>query len=94
MQKSRLRFVISRLLFLWAAMSVGMMYACSDENPEDASEEKEIITQVQGKGITDVWNKFMTGSADNVLLDFSYASYKHGEMKLALNRMLLSLVLR
>lgn len=25
------------------------------------------------------WNKFLTGAADNVLLDFSYAGYKHGE---------------
>ena len=41
--------------------------------------EKKINTQVQGKGTTDAWNKFVAGSADNVLLDFSYAGYKHGE---------------
>lgn len=41
--------------------------------------EKKISTQVQGKGTTDAWNKFVAGSADNVLLDFSYAGYKHGE---------------
>ena len=34
---------------------------------------------MQGKGTTDAWNKFVAGSADNVLLDFSYAGYKHGE---------------
>ena len=41
--------------------------------------EKKINTQVQGKGTTDAWNKFVAGSADNVLLYFSYAGYKHGE---------------
>lgn len=43
--------------------------------------EKKINTQVQGKGTTDAWNKFVAGSADNVLLDFSYAGYKHGEVE-------------
>lgn len=41
--------------------------------------EKTITTQVLGKNTTEAWNKFVTGSADNVLLDFSYAGYKHGE---------------
>lgn len=43
--------------------------------------EKKINAQVQGKGTTDAWNKFVAGSADNVLLDFSYAGYKHGEVE-------------
>lgn len=40
---------------------------------------KVITTQVQGKTTTEAWNKFVAGSSDNVLLDFSYAGYRHGE---------------
>ncbi len=43
--------------------------------------EKVITAKVQGKNTTDAWNKFVTGSTDNVLLDFSYAGYKHGEVE-------------
>lgn len=38
-----------------------------------------ITSQITGKTTTEAWNKFVAGSADNVLLDFSYAGYKHGE---------------
>ncbi len=31
------------------------------------------------EAMTPVWNKFVAGAADNVLLDFSYAGYNHGE---------------
>lgn len=41
--------------------------------------EKIITSPIEGKNTTDAWNKFVAGSADNVLLDFSYAGYKHGE---------------
>lgn len=40
---------------------------------------KVITAQVQGKTTTEAWNKFVAGSSDNVLLDFSYAGYRHGE---------------
>lgn len=39
-----------------------------------------ITSAVLGKGTTEAWNKFLAGSSDNVLLDFSYAGYKHGEV--------------
>lgn len=41
--------------------------------------EQVITSQITGKTTTEAWNKFVAGSADNVLLDFSYAGYKHGE---------------
>lgn len=41
--------------------------------------EQVITSQITGKTTTKAWNKFVAGSADNVLLDFSYAGYKHGE---------------
>ncbi len=41
--------------------------------------EQVITSQIIGKTTTEAWNKFVAGSADNVLLDFSYAGYKHGE---------------
>ncbi len=41
---------------------------------------KVITSEVlNNKNTTDAWNKFVTESEDNVLLDFSYAGYKHGE---------------
>lgn len=40
----------------------------------------KITSSVLGKGTTEAWNKFLTGASDNVLLDFSYAGYKHGEV--------------
>lgn len=40
---------------------------------------KVITVQVQDKTTTEAWNKFVAGSSDNVLLDFSYAGYRHGE---------------
>lgn len=39
----------------------------------------EIHASVEGKETTEAWNKFVAGTDDNVLLDFSYAGYKHGE---------------
>lgn len=39
----------------------------------------EINVPVEGKATTDAWNKFVTGADGNVLLDFSYAGYRHGE---------------
>ena len=30
--------------------------------------------------VTEAWNKFNAGVEDNILLDFSYAGYKHGEV--------------
>lgn len=41
--------------------------------------EQVITSQITGKTTTEAWNKFVAGSVDNVLLDFSYAGYKHGE---------------
>lgn len=32
-----------------------------------------------GRGFSQAWTDFIDGSADNVLLDFSYAGYDHGE---------------
>lgn len=43
--------------------------------------EKKINTQVQGKGTTDAWNKFVAGSADNVLLDFLMPVTNMGKKK-------------
>lgn len=42
--------------------------------------EMTITSVVLGKGTTDAWNKFLSGSSGNVLFDFSYAGYKHGEV--------------
>ena len=41
---------------------------------------ESINSAVLGKGTTEAWNKFLAGTADNVLLDFSYAGYKHAEV--------------
>ena len=38
-----------------------------------------ITSVVLGKGTTEAWNKFVLGTSDNVLLDYSYAGYDHGE---------------
>lgn len=42
--------------------------------------ELTITSVVLGKGTTEAWNKFVLGTSDNVLLDFSYAGYHHGEV--------------
>lgn len=39
-----------------------------------------LLTTGYDANTCDVWNKFNLGQADNVLLDFSYAGYKHGEV--------------
>lgn len=36
--------------------------------------------EVKGLPTTDAWNKFVNQTSDNVLLDFSYAGYMHGEV--------------
>lgn len=54
-------------------MLLALFFGCSDrelaETPPAPAPEKEL----------DAWNKFLTGASDNVLLDFSYAGYHHGE---------------
>lgn len=56
-----------------AAKTLSLLLRCGEQ----------IITVgvLNSKNTTDAWNKFVTGSTDNVLLDFSYAGYKHGEVE-------------
>lgn len=40
---------------------------------------KSFTVVVRDLETTEAWNKFNAGAEDNILLDFSYAGYKHGE---------------
>ena len=40
---------------------------------------KSFSVIVRDMQTTEAWNKFNAGAEDNILLDFSYAGYKHGE---------------
>lgn len=40
---------------------------------------KSFTVTVRDMKTTEAWNKFNAGAEDNILLDFSYAGYKHGE---------------
>lgn len=40
---------------------------------------KSYTLNVKEMETTEAWNKFYVGAEDNLLLDFSYAGYKHGE---------------
>lgn len=41
---------------------------------------KSFSVIVRDMQTTEAWNKFNAGADDNILLDFSYAGYKHGEV--------------
>lgn len=41
---------------------------------------KSFTVTVRDMQTTEAWNKFNAGADDNILLDFSYAGYKHGEV--------------
>ena len=40
----------------------------------------QLLTTGYDANACDAWNKYNLGEADNLLLDFSYAGYKHGEV--------------
>lgn len=42
MKKNRLKVVIGRLLFFWTVISMGMVYACSDESPEGSGGDENV----------------------------------------------------
>ena len=37
------------------------------------------VEELSGVKLANAWKKFIAGSAENVLLDYSYAGYDHGE---------------
>ena len=41
---------------------------------------KSFTVTIRDMQTTEAWNKFNAGAEDNILLDFSYAGYKHGEV--------------
>lgn len=45
------------------------------------SDNYTITSGVIKKTTTEAWNKFTAGASDNLLLDFSYAGYKHAEVE-------------
>lgn len=53
-----------------------LLTACSDDAVSDNEESDEPDVSADG---CQTWNEFLKGSSENVLLDFSYAGYHHGE---------------
>ena len=70
-------FEMNKSVFYMFFIGTGMMFSCSDDAldiPENGyGEVEEEVTGCKA------WVDFVTGSEENVLLDFSFAGYKHGE---------------
>lgn len=68
-------------LKLFLLSGAGLLLSCSPMNdPDDAvSGAGDDETGNEVPATAGAWNDFAAGSEDNVLLDFSYAGYDHGE---------------
>ena len=52
--------------------------SCQQSNSASKEEDKKDTITVKNDSCT-AWNEFVHKKSSNVLLDFSYAGYKHGE---------------